>query len=78
METHGVRTEVLRTVDLLPDGTRIGLENDLTNRKTTFMTRNLLHLAGRRRSAGGIPAHGNQRSEWGGGARYDFVNPEYR
>jgi hypothetical protein len=31
--------------DLLDDGTRAGLNNDLTNRNTTFMTWNLLHLA---------------------------------
>jgi hypothetical protein len=28
--------------------------------------------------AGGIPAHGNQRSEWDAGCRFDFFNPEYR
>ena len=28
--------------------------------------------------AGGIPAHGNQRSQWDAGCRFDFENPEYR
>jgi hypothetical protein len=28
--------------------------------------------------AGGIPAHGNQRSEWDAGCRFDYANPEYR
>jgi len=28
--------------------------------------------------AGGIPAHGNQRSEWEAGRRFDFENPEHR
>ena len=28
--------------------------------------------------AGGIPAHGNQRSEWDAGCRFDFPNPEHR
>src|SRR6266511_3063594 len=28
--------------------------------------------------AGGIPAHGNQRSEWEAGCRFDFDNPDYR
>jgi hypothetical protein len=28
--------------------------------------------------AGGVPAYGNQRSEWDAGARFDFENPEYR
>ncbi len=55
-----------------------GPENDFTNRNTTFMTWNLMHLAALLRRAGGIPAHGNQRSAWDGGARFDYVNPEYR
>ena len=25
--------------------------------------------------AGGIPAHGNQRSAWDAGCRFDFANP---
>lgn len=28
--------------------------------------------------AGGIPAHGNQRSAWDAGCRFDFDNPEHR
>jgi multimeric flavodoxin WrbA len=55
-----------------------GPENDFTNRNTTFMTWNLMHLARILRDAGGIPAHGNQRSEWDAGCRFDFENPEYR
>lgn len=55
-----------------------GPENDFTNRNTTFMTWNLMHLAGLLKDKGGIPAHGNQRSEWDAGARFDFENPEYR
>jgi multimeric flavodoxin WrbA len=55
-----------------------GPENDFTNRNTTFMTWNLLHLAAMLKAAGGIPAHGNQRSEWDAGSRFDFPNPEYR
>jgi multimeric flavodoxin WrbA len=55
-----------------------GPENDFTNRNTTFMTWNLLHLARMLREAGGIPAHGNQRSAWDAGCRFDFTNPEYR
>ena len=55
-----------------------GPENDFTNRNTTFMTWNLLHLARMLKDAGGIPAYGNQRSEWDAGCRYDFENPEYR
>lgn len=55
-----------------------GPENDFTNRNTTFMTWNLMHLARMLRDAGGIPAHGNQRSEWDAGCRFDHPNPEYR
>ncbi len=55
-----------------------GPENDFTNRNTTFMTWNLMHLARILKDAGGIPAHGNQRSEWDAGCRFDFPNPDYR
>ena len=55
-----------------------GPENDFTNRNTTFMTWNLLHLARMLQMGGGVPAHGNQRSKWDAGCRFDFVNPDYR
>jgi multimeric flavodoxin WrbA len=55
-----------------------GPENDFTNRNTTFMTWNLLHLARTLKDQGGVPAHGNQRSEWDAGCRFDHPNPEYR
>jgi multimeric flavodoxin WrbA len=55
-----------------------GPENDFTNRNTTFMTWNLLHVARMVKDAGGIPAHGNQRAAWDAGCRFDFPNPEYR
>jgi multimeric flavodoxin WrbA len=55
-----------------------GPENDFTNRNTTFMTWNLMHAARMLKDAGGIPAYGNQRSEWDAGCRFDFENPEYR
>jgi len=55
-----------------------GPENDFTNRNTTFMTWNLMHLARMIRDAGGIPAHGNQRSEWEAGCRFDHPVPEFR
>ena len=56
----------------------VGFDNDFTNRNTTFMTWNQLHLARLLKDAGGIPAHGNQRSEWEAGCRPDHPNPEYR
>ena len=55
-----------------------GPENDFTNRNTTFATWNLMHLGKLLKDAGGIPAHGNQRSEWDAGCRFDFENPEHR
>ena len=55
-----------------------GPENDFTNRNTSFMTYNLMHLAAMLRDAGGIPAYGNQRSEWVAGCRPDDDNPEHR
>jgi multimeric flavodoxin WrbA len=55
-----------------------GPENDFTQRNTTFMTWNLMHLARMLREAGGIPAHGNQRRDWEAGCRFDHPNPEYR
>jgi multimeric flavodoxin WrbA len=55
-----------------------GPENDFTNRNTTFLAWNLMHLARMIRDAGGIPAHGNQRSLWDAGCRFDHPNPEYR
>jgi len=55
-----------------------GPENDFTNRNTTFMTWNLMHIALMLKEKSGIPAHGNQRSKWDAGCRFDFINPEYR
>jgi multimeric flavodoxin WrbA len=55
-----------------------GPENDFTNRNTTFMAWNLMHMARMLKDAGGMPAHGNQRALWDAGCRFDFTNPEYR
>ena len=55
-----------------------GPENDFTNRNTTFMTWNLMHIAKMIKDAGGLPAHGNQRANWDAGCRFDFDNPDYR
>jgi multimeric flavodoxin WrbA len=60
------------------DPEAMALDNDFTNRNTTFMTWNLLHAARMLKDAGGVPAHGNQRSEWDAGARFDYPNPEHR
>ena len=55
-----------------------GPENEFTNRNTTFMTWNLMHLAKLLKDAGGFPVYGNVRAGWDAGCRYDFENPEYR
>lgn len=55
-----------------------GPGNDFTNRNTTFLTWNLLHLARMLKDAGGIPAHGNQRTLWDAGCRFEYENPEHR
>ena len=60
------------------DGEPVGVDNEFTQRNTTFMAWNLIHLARLLKDAGGIPAHGNQRSAWDAGCRFDYENPEYR
>lgn len=55
-----------------------GPQNDFTQRNVTFMTWNLMHMARMLQQQGGIPAHGNQRSQWEAGCRFDHPNPEYR
>jgi multimeric flavodoxin WrbA len=55
-----------------------GLDNDFTNRNTTFMAWNLMHAAGLLKARGGIPAQGNVRSDWQAGTKLDHANPEYR
>jgi len=64
--------------DTLEDGSIAGVDNDFTNRNVTFMTWNLMHLAKMLKDQGGVPAYGNQRSEWDAGCRFDFENPEHR
>lgn len=55
-----------------------GPASDFTQRNTTFMTWNLLHPARMLKDRGGIPAHGNHRSAWDAGCRFDHPNPEHR
>ncbi|MEO8399446.1 MAG: flavodoxin family protein [Ignavibacteriaceae bacterium] len=55
-----------------------GPQNEFTQRNTTFMTWNLMHIAKMLIVNNGIPAHGNQRSKWDAGCRFDSPNPEYR
>ncbi len=55
-----------------------GEENEFTQRNTTFMTWNLMHLALMLKENGGFPAYGNLKDEWDDGSRFDYPNPEYR
>ncbi|MFD1552894.1 flavodoxin family protein [Putridiphycobacter roseus] len=56
----------------------LGYDSDFTNRNTTFMTYNLMHLAKMLKDNGGYPNLGNSRKEWDDGSRWEFENPEYR
>ncbi|AKA36035.1 flavodoxin family protein [Flagellimonas lutaonensis] len=53
-------------------------KNDFTNRNTTFMTYNLMHLAKLLKENNGYPSYGNSRGDWDTGSRWAFENPEYR
>ena len=55
-----------------------GEHNDFTNRNTTFMTYNLLHMAAMLKEKNGFPLYGNSKKEWDKGNRWKFNNPEYR
>jgi multimeric flavodoxin WrbA len=56
-----------------------GPENDFTNRNTSFMTWNLMHLAALLKSHGGFPVEGNTQAAWDSGNQSGFgSNPEYR
>ncbi len=52
-----------------------GPGNDFTRRNATFMTWNLLNLAGMLRKEGGIPARGNLLSRWEEGCRFGAPDP---
>ena len=56
----------------------LGYNNDFTNKNTTFMTYNLLHLAAMLKANNGYSSYGNSKKAWERGVRYEFENPEYR
>ena len=58
------------------DGAGVG--NDFTQRNTTIMTWNLMHVAQMLKVAGGLPNRGNDRNAWKAGCRFDYENPEHR
>jgi multimeric flavodoxin WrbA len=53
-----------------------GFENDFTQRNTTIMTWNLMHMA--HKDTDGLSNHGNNRKAMEAGCRFDFENPEHR
>ena len=56
----------------------LGTDSNFTNRNTTFMTYNLMHLASILKKQDGYPNYGNSREDWDDGTRWNFENPEYR
>lgn len=50
--------------------------NDFTNKNTTFMTYNLLHLAKMLKENKGYPAYGNSIEAWNDGERWNFKKPD--
>ena len=62
--------------DTKDSGRRVGFDNDFTQRNTTIMTWNCIHVARMLKSAGGIPNHGNNREAWKDGERFGFELPE--
>jgi len=62
--------------DEIDGGGRVGFDNDFTQRNTTIMTWNCMHLARMLKQAGGIPNEGNDRKAWKAGERFGFENPD--
>ncbi|WP_299128128.1 NAD(P)H-dependent oxidoreductase [uncultured Winogradskyella sp.] len=56
----------------------VGFDSEFTNRNTTFMTYNLLHLAKLLKDNKGYSNYGNSREDWDDGTKWSFENPEYR
>ena len=59
-------------------GKPVGYDNDFTNRNTTFMAWNLMHMAKMLKDSGGIPAVGNIAEDWKNVTNATHQNPEYR
>lgn len=64
--------------DARDDAEPVGFDNEFTQRNTTIMSWNLLHMARMLKDAGGLPNHGNDRNAWKAGCRFDYENPDYR
>ena len=55
-----------------------GPENDFTNRTTTLMSFNLVHVAARPERSGAVRTFGNQRSEWEAECQPKATDQEHR
>lgn len=53
-----------------------GYETDFTNKNTTFMTYNILHLAKMLVQSKGYPRYGNSIEDWKNGKRWKFELPD--
>ncbi|MDX1471435.1 MAG: NAD(P)H-dependent oxidoreductase, partial [Flavobacteriaceae bacterium] len=51
-------------------------DNEFTNRATTFMTYNVLHLAKLLKDNNGYSNYGNSMEEWNNGERWEFEKPK--
>jgi multimeric flavodoxin WrbA len=61
--------------DSMKDGGKAGFDNDFTQRNTTIMSWNCMHLAHMLKMSGGIPNMGNDRKAWESGERFGFEIP---
>lgn len=61
--------------DAQDSGSHAGFDNDFTQRNTTIMTWNCMHLAMLLSGSDGLPNEGNNRIAWKDGARFGFKNP---
>jgi len=59
-------------------GTPVGYNNEFTNRNTTYMAWNLMHMAKMLKDNNGIPAKGNTSKGWKQVTNAKDQNPEYR
>lgn len=59
-------------------GERVGFNNEFTNKNTTYMAWNLMHMAKMLRDSKGYPAKGNTTKEWRHVTNAENQNPEYR
>mgnify|MGYP003476808322 FL=1 len=64
--------------DTMAGGGQVGFDNDFTQRNTTIMSWNCMHLARMLKRAGGIPNQGNDRKAWKAGERFGFENPSMK